>query len=315
LAQINQLIKISATVDADTAHAEQQNTGIGDDQGRKFEDEHVTFRAASETVKNLGRVLALLVILGIAANCASTPPEDSQDQEYAVNDPWEGLNRITFEFNQTVDGVLIKPMAEIYFGVVPKWGRDRVNDILNNMGEPTNFANALLQWELERAATSMLRFAFNSTIGLGGFFDIAEGIGLSRAPEDFGQTLAAWGVGEGPYLVLPLLGPTNPRDALGLGVDFIIDPVSRSFRSHERFQRFVARGIDQRARHIDDLETLEETSIDFYAAMRELYRQYRGNEVRNGELPPPLPIPSIALEEYSDEEFDQAAANGEASEQ
>ena len=276
----------------------------------------MTFGAASGTLKNFGRVLALLVVLGVAANCASDPPpEDYDDQEYSVNDPLEGLNRVTFEFNQTVDAILLKPMAEIYVGVVPKWGRDRVNDILNNFGEPTNFANALLQWEMERAVTSMLRFAFNSTIGLGGFFDVAEGIGLSRAAEDFGQTLAVWGVGEGPYLVLPLLGPSNPRDAVGLAVDWVIDPVSRSFRSHEINQRFIARGIDQRSRYIVDLETLEETSIDFYAAMRELYRQHRANEVRNGELPPPLPIPSITLEEFSDEELDQAAASGEASEQ
>ena len=275
----------------------------------------MTFAAASGSLKHLGRVMALLVVLGIAANCASSPPEDYDDPEYSVNDPFEGINRVTFEFNQTVDAVLLKPMAEIYVGVVPKWGRDRVNDILNNFGEPINFANALLQWELERAVASMLRFAFNSTIGLGGFFDVAEGIGLSRADEDFGQTLGVWGVGEGPYLVLPLLGPSNPRDAVGFGVDWLIDPVSRSFRSHERYQRFIARGIDQRSRHIGDLETLEETSIDFYAAMRELYRQHRANEIRNGELPPPLPIPSITLDEFSDEEFDQGAASGEASEQ
>ena len=276
----------------------------------------MTFGAASGKLKRLGQVLTLLVVVGIAANCSSTtPPEEYDDEDYSVNDPFEGINRVTFAVNQTLDGVLIKPVAEIYVGIVPKWGRDRINDALNNLGEPVNFANALLQWEMERAVTSMLRFAFNSTIGLAGFFDVAEGIGLSRKAEDFGQTLGVWGVGEGPYLVLPLLGPSNPRDAVGLAADWIIDPFTRALRSHERYQRFIARGIDQRAMHIEDLETLEETSIDFYAAMRELYRQYRSNEIRNGELPPPLPIPSITLEEFSDEEFDQATANGEASEE
>ncbi|MEE8172093.1 MAG: VacJ family lipoprotein, partial [Alphaproteobacteria bacterium] len=221
----------------------------------------------------------------------------------------------TFAFNQAVDSVLIKPVPEIYVGLVPRWGRDRVNDALNNLGEPINFANSVLQWELERAVTAMLRFAFNSTIGLGGFFDVAEGVGLSRAAEDFGQTLGVWGVGEGPYLVLPLFGPSNPRDAVGIGVDYVMDPFTKALRSHERYQRFIARGIDQRARHIEDLEALEETSIDFYAAMRELYRQFRSNEIRNGELAPPLPIPSISLGIFSDEEFDQAAATGEASEE
>jgi len=260
--------------------------------------------------------MALLVVIGIAAGCSnSSPPEDYEDESYSVNDPFEDINRITFAINQTLDGLILKPVAEIYVGVVPQWGRNRVNDALNNLGEPVNFANALLQGDMERAVTSMLRFAFNSTIGLGGFFDVAEGIGLSYADEDFGQTLAVWGVGEGPYLVLPFFGPSNPRDAVGMGVDWLMDPFTRALRDHERYQRMIARGIDQRALHLQDLETLEETSIDFYAAMRELYRQHRSNEIRNGELPPPLPIPSITLEEFSDEEFDQAAAEGEAEEQ
>ena len=272
--------------------------------------------AASGTLKRLAQMLALLMVVGIAANCSSTPPpEVYDDEDYSVNDPLEGINRVTFAFNQAVDSVLIKPVAEIYVGLVPRWGRDRVNDALNNLGEPINFANSVLQWELERAVTAMLRFAFNSTIGLGGFFDVAEGVGLSRAAEDFGQTLGVWGVGEGPYLVLPLFGPSNPRDAVGIGVDYVMDPFTKALRSHERYQRFIARGIDQRARHIEDLEALEETSIDFYAAMRELYRQFRSNEIRNGELAPPLPIPSISLGIFSDEEFDQAAATGEASEE
>lgn len=276
----------------------------------------MTFSAASGKLKFLGRGLVILVVVGILTNCSSTPPpEDYEDENYSANDPFEDINRVTFAFNQAVDGVFLKPLAEVYVGVVPQWGRDRVNDALNNLGEPVNFANAMLQWELERAATSMLRFAFNSTIGLGGVFDIAEGIGLSRATEDFGQTLAIWGVGEGPYLVLPLFGPSNPRDGVGMGVDWLLDPFTRALRSHERIQRFAARGIDQRSRHIDDLETLEDTSIDFYSAFRELYRQYRSNEIRNGELPPPLPIPSITLEEYSDEEFDQVSVNGQASEE
>ncbi len=272
--------------------------------------------ATSGTLKRLAQMLALLMVVGIAANCSSTPPpEDYDDENYSVNDPLEGINRVTFAFNQAVDSVLIKPVAEIYVGLVPRWGRDRVNDALNNLGEPINFANSVLQWELERAVTAMLRLAFNSTSGLAGFFDVAEGVGLSRAAEDFGQTLGVWGVGEGPYLVLPLFGPSNPRDAVGIGVDYVMDPFTKALRSHERYQRFIARGIDQRARHIEDLEALEETSIDFYAAMRELYRQFRSNEIRNGELAPPLPIPSISLGIFSDEEFDQAAATGEASEE
>ncbi len=267
----------------------------------------MTIGAASPILKRFGQVLAMLLVIGVTANCASTSsPDEYADDDYSVNDPFEDINRVTFEINQTLDGLLLRPIAEIYVGVVPEWGRDRINDALNNLGEPVNFANGLLQGNMERAATSMLRFAFNSTFGLAGFFDIADGIGLSRADEDFGQTLAVWGVAEGPYLMLPLFGPSNPRDAIGMGVDWLIDPFTRALRSHEKYQRLIARGIDQRSRYINELETLEETSIDFYAAMRELYRQHRSNEIRNGELPPPLPIPSITLEDFADEEYDQA---------
>jgi phospholipid-binding lipoprotein MlaA len=272
----------------------------------------VTFWSAVKKLRRFGQLAALLAVLAVAANCTSATPGEYDDEAAGVNDPFEDINRITFEFNQTVDHVLLKPVAQIYVGLVPEWGRERVNDALNNLGEPINFANALLQGNMERAVTSMIRFAFNSTIGLAGIFDIAEDIGLSRADEDFGQTLGVWGVGEGPYLMLPLFGPSNPRDAVGMGVDWLLDPFSRVLNSDERNLRMVARGIDQRSRHIEDLETLEETSIDFYAALRELYRQHRDNEIRNGELPPPLPIPSITLEEFSDDEFDQAAADGGA---
>ena len=259
--------------------------------------------------------MALVAVIGLAAGCSSSPsPEEYEDNTYSANDPFEEINRITFSMNQTLDGLIFKPAGAIYVGLVPQWGRSRVNDALNNLGEPVNFANSMLQWDLERGTTSMLRFAFNSTIGLAGFFDVAEGIGLSYANEDFGQTLAVWGAGEGPYLVLPLFGPSNPRDAAGMGVDWLLDPFTRAFRDHEKHQRMIARGIDQRALHLEDLETLEETSIDFYAAMRELYRQHRANEIRNGKLASPLPIPSITLEDFSDDEFNQASAKGEIEE-
>ncbi len=266
-------------------------------------------------MKRWVQVIALLAVIGVVTGCSSSPsPEEHEDETYSANDPFEDVNRITFAVNQTLDGLILKPLAEIYIGIVPQWGRNRVNDALNNLGEPVNFANALLQWEIERAVTSMLRFGFNSTIGLGGLFDVAEGIGLSYASEDFGQTLGVWGVGEGPYLVLPFFGPSNPRDAVGMGVDWLLDPFSRALRDHENYQRMIARGIDRRSAHLKDLETLQETSVDFYAAMRELYRQHRNNEIRNGELPSLIPIPSFTDEEFSEDEFDQASAKGKMEE-
>ncbi len=273
------------------------------------------FLAATGKMKRWVQVIALLAVIGVVTGCSSSPsPEEHEDETYSANDPFEDVNRITFAVNQTLDGLILKPLAEIYIGIVPQWGRNRVNDALNNLGEPVNFANALLQWEIVRAVTSMLRFGFNSTIGLGGLFDVAEGIGLSYASEDFGQTLGVWGVGEGPYLVLPFFGPSNPRDAVGMGVDWLLDPFSRALRDHENYQRMIARGIDRRSAHLKDLKTLQETSVDFYAAMRELYRQHRTNEIRNGELPSLMPIPSFTHEEFSEDEFDQASAKGKMEE-
>jgi len=275
-----------------------------------FEGGRVTFAAATTRIMRLGKMLAMLMVIGIVAGCASaTAPENYDDEEYSVNDPFEDINRITFAVNDTIDGVLLSPMANIYVGIVPRWGRERATNMLNNLGEPVNFFNGLLQWELERAATSMLRFTFNSTIGLGGVFDVAEGIGLSRTPEDFGQTLAVWGVGEGPFLVLPLFGPSNPRDTAGMAADWLMDPFTRALREHESWQRSIVRGIDLRSRYIDELAVLKATSIDHYAAMRELYRQHRGNEIRNGKLPSTLPIPSITIWDVMGDEFDQAASD------
>tara|TARA_Y100000588_G_scaffold212493_1_gene226569 strand:- start:1449 stop:2327 length:879 start_codon:yes stop_codon:yes gene_type:complete len=286
------------------------------ERGHEFEGGRVIFLAATGLIKRWGQLISLLAVIGIVAGCSGSPsPDEYEEETYSVNDPLEDVNRVTFAVNQTIDGLILKPAAEMYVGIVPEWGRNRVNDALNNLGEPVIFANALLQLNMQRAVTSMLRFAFNSTIGLAGLFDVAEGVGLSYVDEDFGQTLGVWGMGEGPYLVLPLFGPSNPRDAFGMGVDWLLDPISRALRDHENYQRMIARGIDRRSAHLEDLETLQETSIDFYAAMRELYRQHRANEIRDGELPSLLPIPSFTHEEFSEDEFDQASAKGEMEEQ
>jgi phospholipid-binding lipoprotein MlaA len=132
------------------------------------------------------------------------------------NDPLEGLNRGIFEFNRVVDGVLIKPAAQIYRGVLPQQAQDSVRSFLRNLRSPVILANDVLQGDMDRAGSTIGRFLVNTTLGIGGLFDVASELGMPFHDEDFGQTLAVWGVGEGPYLVLPLLGPSNPRDAVGL---------------------------------------------------------------------------------------------------
>ena len=204
----------------------------------------------------------------------------------ALNDPVEPLNRTFFEFNRGVDTVVLRPLAETYRTVLPQGGQDMVRNFLNNLKSPVVLANDLLQGEVERAGETLGRFVVNTTMGVGGLFDVAS---TEHHTEDFGQTLAVWGVGEGPYLVLPLFGPSNPRDAFGVGVDSVGDPLSLWANNTERdaitYGRFGADAIDSYSRAMGDLETIEETSIDFYAAIRSLSRQHRRHQIEYGIYP------------------------------
>ena len=163
---------------------------------------------------------------------------------------------------------------------------------------PVIFLNDLLQGELDRAITTAVRFMVNSTIGILGVIDIATEMGLEGHDEDFGQTLAVWGVPEGPYVVLPLFGPSNPRDAIGLVVDFLVDPFNLWAENTDRdfaiFARAGTRAVDLRATHMEALDNLEKTSLDFYATIRSLYRQRRANEIRNGEPSANMPAPGLS---------------------
>lgn len=233
--------------------------------------------------------LALSLAAVLLASCAAAGPDDA-------NDPLEGYNRAMFSINGVIDGVLLKPAAELYVLALPAPVRRGVSNLLDNLGVPLDAANNLLQSKALRAGRSLGRFAVNSTLGLGGVFDVAKGWGWERAPEDFGQTLASWGAGEGPYLVLPLLGPSNPRDALGFVVDWVADPPGHVLNGRFGLARTALGGVARRADYLDPLEVLQETSVDFYAAMRGFYRQYRANAIRDG-APAPLSIPDMDMDE------------------
>jgi phospholipid-binding lipoprotein MlaA len=214
------------------------------------------------------------------------------------NDPLEGLNRGIFEFNRVVDGVLIKPAAQIYRGVLPQQAQDSVRSFLRNLRSPVILANDVLQGDMDRAGSTIGRFLVNTTLGIGGLFDVASELGMPFHDEDFGQTLAVWGVGEGPYLVLPILGPSNPRDAVGLASEFYLDPVNIYLRNQDldylTYVRTGLRGVDARARSIEVLDELERTSLDYYAAIRSLYRQQRNNDVRNNRSSEEPVAPSVS---------------------
>ena len=237
------------------------------------------------------RLLIAILAAATLSACATPPTDPAARAEFErTNDPLEPLNRQIFDFNLFVDRILIKPLAQGYIFVVPDKGRTAIHNVLQNMGEPIIFANNMLQGEFKRAHDTFARFLMNSTFGLGGMIDFATGAGLERQSGDFGQTLFSWGVPDGPYLVLPILGPSNPRDAVGIGVDSYADPWGFVFRNNDlqpvNWARYIVNGIDLRALNIDTLDELQRNAIDFYAQLRSLSRQHRASELRHGEAAP-----------------------------
>ncbi len=253
------------------------------------------------------RLIVLLAALTLVAGCASQPKQaadpwsasNNQDIEEAdeENDPLELLNRFAFSFNLALDTLIFRPGAATYRFLLPVEVRDSVRNALRNLSTPVVLANDLLQGDLERAETTLVRFFVNSTVGLLGLFDVAADWGYPYHDEDFGQTLAVHGVGEGFYLVLPIFGPSNPRDGIGILVDTFLDPLYYVAEANDAEEyllaRTVIRGIDARSRNIEALDDLKRDSIDFYARIRSLYRQRRANEISNGETQGDMPTPGL----------------------
>lgn len=222
------------------------------------------------------RAATLAVCLALAG-CASGPADDRH----------ESFNRRMFNFNIALDKAVMRPAAEFYNDVVPERGRTGVHNVLANLNEPVVFANQLLQGKLQDAGGTLVRTALNSSVGMGGLVDVGAPAGFAAHDTDFGVTLGVWGVKEGPYVVLPLLGPAPPRDLVGSGVDTFLDPVTYiDFRS--KFYYVAGRGalhvVDVRARNIETLDSVERTSIDYYAAVRSLYLQNRQAQVSGDKL-------------------------------
>ena len=232
-------------------------------------------------------VLSLVLLAG----CATPPSNDPEALEAfkEANDPLEPMNRYFFELNFAADELLFKPLAGWYYVALPNFAQDGVRNVLRNARSPVVLANDLFQGETDRAGVTVSRFLVNSTMGLGGLFDIASRIGLEYHDEDFGQTLAVYGVGEGPYLMLPLLGPSNPRDAAGMAVDMLFDPLTYigmfGHVNNIGLVTSVVGGVDMRARNLKTLDEIRKGSLDYYATIRSLYRQRRNDEINNGKAP------------------------------
>ncbi|MBI4184782.1 MAG: VacJ family lipoprotein [Proteobacteria bacterium] len=235
----------------------------------------------------LGALGALLLagLLLAGGGVGSRAAEPAAAAPEPIYDPLEPLNRTIFVFNDAVDTMAIRPAGEAYQVFVPPEVRARVTNVLRNLKTPITFANDVLQGDGERALDSLARFVINATIGILGLFDPASRLGFPYHDEDFGQTLAVWGVGDGIYLVLPVLGPSNPRDTVGLVADYLADPLRLWLLNTEDEAwlnvRTGARIVDGRARTIAAIDDVKRTSLDYYAAIRSLYSQRRGAEIRN----------------------------------
>jgi len=232
--------------------------------------------------------LALSLVLG----ACSTPSQES----LAQNDPWEKTNRDIFDFDVRLDHAVARPIAKGYRAAVPEPVRDGIHNALSNLNSPVVLANDVLQGDGNKAVDTAGRIVINSTVGLGGLIDVASKIGIPGHDNDFGITLGQNGVAEGSYLVLPFAGPLPPRDLLGVAVDQTFDPLTY-VRFHGKDTWMVVRfgiGIlDARASTLDAVETIERSSIDFYATTRNLYRQSRNAKINGGKTGATDDLPNL----------------------
>ena len=234
---------------------------------------------------NIKKLAVPLVAITLLGGCASTTPGD----QAGAYDPLEGFNRTMFTFNDKADEYVLEPVAKGYRHVLPEDIRNSVQNAVRHLESPLIFANQLLQGDLTGAITVVGRFVINTLVGLGGLVDVAARNGLPYEEEDFGQTLAVWGLGDGPYLVLPLLGPSNLRDLGGTVVDTVSDPVSIAAHNNDiGWQTDVGRTsagvIDTRARLIEAVDEAKKSSVDYYATVRSFYKQQRDAEIKDGKV-------------------------------
>ena len=247
------------------------------------------------SVIRLSRLLVLSA--GILSGCASLPANDPSD-------PLEPINRDVDEFNQKFDKTIAKPVAKGYRNITPDPLDRGITNFFANLADINSAVNNLLQLKPHRALSDVGRLCVNTTVGLLGFFDVASVIGLKSYKEDLGQTLGYWGVGETPYLVIPILGPSNLRDFVGQLGDLAINPIYYTSEG-VYWSLLTLKYVDTRADLLETGDILEEAAVDQYSFVRETYQQSRRNKIHNGA--PPLNGP-----EFEDEiQFDDEAAPAE----
>lgn len=240
----------------------------------------------------IARPFAVAAALSLAAGCA-TLPEDPADraEAIAVNDPIEPANRMMFAINEAIDVFALRPAAVVYRDFMPDPGKELIYNFVRHISLPLTIVNDVMQGEWDRADVAAKRFFVNSIAGFGGVVDAATGLGLPHHKEDFGQTLATYEVAPGPYLVLPILGPSSTRHAVGRIFDFVLDPFTYLLAAGPPVSTIATRGmsiVDERYRLLGPLDEVQKSSLDYYATMRSLYRQRRALQIKNqdeGRLP------------------------------
>ena len=224
-----------------------------------------------------------LTALSLAAACAAAPT--SARAQEAVSDPWEGLNRNLYAVHDAIDQAVLAPVARGYRAITPEPVREGVLNFLRNLRGPLIFTNDVLQGEFGRAGVTAARFGLNSTLGFAGVLDPATPLGLERHSEDFGQTLGAWGVDPGPYIFVPVLGPTNLRDGAGRIVDIALDPLTWSQFDNVadvRLGRTMLTGIAVGEVTLDEVENVRRDALDPYVSVRTSYGFLRESAIHNG---------------------------------
>lgn len=248
----------------------------------------------------------------------TAPPSDAApsapiaETAPAVSDPWEGMNRGLYGIHDGIDHAVLAPVARGYRTVTPGFFRTGVRNFLHNLRSPVIFANDVLQGHIRRAGVTAARFGVNTTIGIAGVFDPAESMGLERHDEDFGQTLAVWGVDSGPYLFIPVIGPTTVRDGIGSLVDLAIDPfnyLDGDDADTIRVSRAVVTGLSAREEVLDTVDNIRATSVDPYVTIRTSYGLLRQSAIQDG----PANVQDLPEFDSIDEQpASGAPANGDA---
>lgn len=252
----------------------------------------------TQTLQTLIRSALPLVAAVVVSGCAS-----QATLSCAPHDPWEATNRGLYQVSDAFDRVLLRPVAVGYRAITPSFVRQGVTNFSKNLTTPRSAINNFLQGKPGRGFTDLGRFLFNSTFGLGGLLDVATDSGMEEYDEDFGQTLAAWGMPDGPYVYLPILGPRTLRDAIVLPLDILADPLIHYENSSVRDRVYALRAINLRQR-LFVADTLIEDSQDPYLSIREAYLQNRLYDIHDGDPP----VEEDFYEDF-DSDFEEPAAN------